>query len=146
MAIQDPFNDQFSKSQYKAIVKRACETKNTADLKAKIQTYKKMSAIKDEFEKGNSYFFSESLQNVRTLFRFRTELYEAKMNFKNKPEYKAENYMCDSCESEIDHNSHVLFCHAYSELRQGKNLNHTPDICEYLQKVLDIRTNLRLQK
>ena len=87
MTIQDPFNDQFSKNQYKTIIKRACETKNTADLKAKIQTYKKMSAIKDELEKGNSYFFSESLQNVRTLFRFRTELYESKMNFKNKPDY-----------------------------------------------------------
>ena len=80
------------------------------------------------------------------MFRFRVELYESKMNFKNKPEYKAENYMCDSCETEIDHSSHVLFCHAYSELRQGKNLNNNSDICEYLQKVLKIRTNLRLQR
>ena len=147
LGIQDPFNDQYNKKQYKTIVKRACESKNSSELRAQIQTYKKkMSAIRDELEKGNSYFFSESLQNVRTLFRFRVELYESKMNFKNKPEYKAENYMCDSCETEIDHSSHVLFCHAYSELRQGKNLNNNSDICEYLQKVLEIRTNLRLQR
>ena len=105
-----------------------------------------MSAIKDEIQKGNSYFFSESLQNVRTLFRFRVDLFESKMNFKNKVEYKSENYKCDSCETEIDDNTHVLYCYAYSDLRQGKNLNHNSDICEYLQKVLEIRTNLRLQR
>ena len=51
------------------------------------------------------------------------ELFEANMNYKNKPEYKKEKYLCDSCESQIDHNSHVLFCPSYSGLRQEKNLN-----------------------
>ena len=105
-----------------------------------------MLALRDEVKKGNSYFFSESLKNARTIFRFRVELYESKLNFKNKQEYKAEKFMCDSCENEVDTNSHVLFCPSYSVLREGKNLNSDSDLANYLQKVLDIRSKLRLNK
>ena len=105
-----------------------------------------MSALKDEVRKGNSYIFDETLKNARMLFRFRVELYESKLNFKNKTEYKNEKFMCDSCEREIDCHSHVLFCPAYSELREGKHLNSDSDLANYLQKVLEIRTELRLNK
>ena len=53
---------------------------------------KKMSALKDEISKGNTYFFKETIQNARTLFRFRVELFEAKENFKNK--YKKMRDFC----------------------------------------------------
>ena len=105
-----------------------------------------MSAIRDEVKKGNSYFFKETLENVGTLFRFRVDLYESKMNFKNKPEYKAEKYLCDSCESETDVSTHVLFCPAYAEIRKNKSLNSDSDLCEYLNRVLEIRTELRLNR
>ena len=105
-----------------------------------------MKALKDEVTKGNSYFFSESLTNVRMLFRFRMELIEAKQNFKQKPEYKAERYLCDSCEREIDENTHVLFCDSYKQLREGKDLNCDSDLCDYLRKVLSIRSELRLNR
>ena len=68
------------------------------------------------------------------------------MNFKGKPEYKRENYMCDSCESAIDHNSHVLYCPSYAALRQDKDLNSDSDLADYLQNVLEIRTELRLNR
>ena len=105
-----------------------------------------MSALRDELKKGNGYFFNETLSNARTIFRFRVELFEAKINFKNKPEYQKEKFLCDSCESEVDHNSHVLFCESYSSLRQDKDLNNDLHIAEYLQKVLNIRMNLRLNR
>ena len=105
-----------------------------------------MEAIKDEIHKGNSYFFKETLSNVRILFRFRVDLYEAKMNFKHKPEYKAEKYLCDSCESEVDVNTHVLFCPSYATLRENKSLNNDSDLAEYLKSVLEIRMKLRLNK
>ena len=105
-----------------------------------------MSALRDEISKGNKYFFQESLHNVRTVFRFRVDLYEAKLNFKNKPEYKRENFLCDSCESASDENTHVLFCPSYAILREGKNLNDDSHLAEYLQQVLEIRTNLRLNR
>ena len=105
-----------------------------------------MSAIRDEVKKGNSYFFKETLENVRTLFGFRVDLYESKMNFKNKPEYKAEKYLCDSCESETDVSTHVLFCPSYSVLREQKDLNNDKHLANYLKQVLEIRTQLRLNR
>ena len=103
-----------------------------------------MSAIRDEISKGNSYFFEETLENARILFRYRVELYEAKLNFKNK--YKTEGYQCDSCESESESNIHVLFCPAYSVLRENKSLQSDSDLCEYLKQVLEIRSKLRLNR
>ena len=119
---------------------------NNEDLKSQISTYKKMSAIQEEVRKGNAYFFRESLSTVRTLFRFRVDLFEAKMNFKNKQEYKEENYLCDSCMSAIDRNTHVLFCPSYRELREGKQWNKDTHLTEYLQQVIEIRMKLRLDQ
>ena len=105
-----------------------------------------MSAIKNENQRGNGYFFHESLFSARTLFRFRVDLFEAKLNFKNKPEYKKEGYLCDSCMSETDANTHVLHCPSYSKLREDKNLNNDTHLAQYLQKVLEIRMKLRLDR
>ena len=68
------------------------------------------------------------------------------MNFKNNPEYKKEHYLCDSCMSQIDENTHVLYCPSYSMLRENKNLNDDTHLAQYLQKVLDIRMKLRLER
>ena len=100
--------------------------------------------MKDEISKGNSYFFTDKLDNVRTLFRYRTDLFECKMNYKNK--YRKEGFNCDSCESEIENSTHVLFCPVLPVLREHKCHNSDSDLCEYLQKVLEIRTNLRLNR
>ena len=105
-----------------------------------------MSALRDEVTKGNEYFYCETLNNARTIFRFRVEIFEAKINFKHNPEYKNEKYLCDSCESEVDLNSHVLYCPSYSALRHEKNLNNDSHLAEYLQQVLEIRSKLRLNR
>ena len=113
-----------------------------------ISNYKKMSAILNEITKGNEYFFTETLENVRTIFKFRVEMNDAKMNFRNNPQYRAENYLCDSCESksEKEDNTHILFCPAYAPIRENKDLNCDQDLANYLQKVLEIRTSLRLNR
>ena len=103
-----------------------------------------MTAIRDEVTKGNNYMFKETLQKVRTLCRFRADLFEAKSNYKNK--FKNEGLLCDSCESKVDQNTYVLFCSAYAKLRDGKSLNCDSDLAKYLAKVLDIRTNHRLNR
>ena len=135
-----------SKSRFRELVKRTCKMRNEESLKEEIQTYKKMKALRDETVKGNAYFFKENLHNVRTLFRFRMELFDAKLNFKGNPEYKREKYLCDSCETEQDENTHVLFCRSYHSLREGKDLNSDSDLCDYLHRVLIIRSELRLNR
>ena len=99
-----------------------------------------MRSLCDKIEKGNGYIFKESLQNARSIFRFRAELFEAKINFKQKKEYKQEQYLCDSCETSTDEYSHALYCTAYSDLQ-----NDT-DLALYLQKVVQIRAKLRLAR
>ena len=84
------------------------------------------------------------MENARILFRYRVELYEAKLNFKNK--YQTEGYNCDSCESESESNSHIFNCPAYAKLRENLSLQSDSDLCEYLKKVLEIRTTLRLNR
>ena len=105
-----------------------------------------MKALKDEIKKGNEYFFSVSLQNVRTLVRFWVELYQAKENFKQNSEYKRENYLCDSCQTQIDENVHVLFCESYKTLREGLDVNNDSHLAWYLARVMEIRTELRLNR
>ena len=140
LGVTGAFDSEVSKTNFRKTVKDACKRRNEESLVNDIQNYKKMKALRDEVVKGNKYFFQESLNDVRMIFRFRIELIEAKINFKNKPEYKKEKYLCDSCESECDENTHVLFCWAYKSLREGKNLNSDVDLSEYLRKVLKIRS------
>ena len=140
------FDPEVSKYKFKKYVKSVCRTQNDAELYSEIKEYKKMKAIQDEICKGNKYFFQENLYNARVIFRFRVELTESKMNFKNKYEYKCEKYMCDSCQSEIDENTHVLFCHSYKNLRDGLDMNNDRDLAQYLQKVMNIRMKLRLNR
>ena len=103
-----------------------------------------MSALRDENNKGNGYFYTETLQNARVLFRFRVDLIEAKMNFKQK--YQKEGLLCDSCESKIDENTHILHCPSYFLLRQNRNINDDTHLVEYLREVLEIRGKLRLNR
>ena len=68
------------------------------------------------------------------------------MNFKNKEEYRKEGYLCEKCETEVDENTHVLFCPAFRELREGKDVNNDQELAEYLREVLSIRMQLRLNR
>ena len=69
-----------------------------------------------------------------------------KYKIKNKKEYERTNWLCDSCESKIDSNSHVIWCEAYRELREGKDLHSDKDLAEYLKKVMSIREKLNLTR
>ena len=144
--VEGLFDEGIQKLSFKRKVKEACTAANKIAIEHELSKYKKCSAMRNECMKGNSYFSNESIQNSRAIFRFRAELFEAKLNFKNKQIYKQEQYLCDSCESAVDENSHVLFCPSYRELRDGKNLQCDRDLATYLQKVLSIRTKLRLSR
>ena len=56
------------------------------------------------------------------------------------------NWLCDSCKTKIDSNSHVTWCVAYRELREGKDLKCDKDLAEYLKKVMLIRDKLNLTR
>ena len=105
-----------------------------------------MKALRDEIVKGNEYFFKLSLHDVRNILKFRMEMYNSKIDFKQNAEFKKENYLCDSCETQTDENTHVLFCSSYQKLREGLDINNDSHLAWYLQQVLEIRTELRLNR
>ena len=146
IGIDGLFNKDISKVKFKKTVKEACERKNGEELKENISKYTKMKALRDEIVKGNEYFFKLSLHDVRNIFKFRMEMYHSKMNFKQNAEFNKENYLCDSCETQTDENIHVLFCSSYQKLREGLDINNDSHVAWYLQQVLEIRTELRLNR
>ena len=71
---------------------------------------------------------------------------DAKMNFKNKDNYSKELWQCDSCEKSIESQSHLLWCPAYANLRDGKNLRDDKDLIVYIKKVMQVREELMLRR
>ena len=45
----------------------------------------------------------------------------------------------------IETQSHILYCEAYSALREGKSLSSDKDIVEYFRKVIEIRDKLGIE-
>ena len=54
-------DSHISKNEFKNRIRKACDEANQKEIYQQIQTYKKMTALRDEIRKGNSYFFTETL-------------------------------------------------------------------------------------
>ena len=87
-----------------------------------------------------------NIHDARIKFKIRTEMIDTKFNYKNDPIHRAKLWQCDSCQSSIETQDHILWCPSYSELREGKNINDDKDLIEYLKKVMKIRDNLKITK
>ena len=73
-------------------------------------------------------------------------MFKCKMNFHSQSKFKTDVWKCDSCESEIDTQSHILFCPAYTGLREGKNIDDDKDLVKYIVDVMKIREKLGFMK
>ena len=73
-------------------------------------------------------------------------MYDVAFNYKHQGNNAENLWMCSSCQSAIESQDHVLFCPAYAQLRQGKNLDSDRDLSDYLMKVLIIREKLKISK
>ena len=73
-------------------------------------------------------------------------MFNAKFNYKSDPRHANDLWKCNSCQSAIESQDHVLWCPSYSSLREGKNIDDDEDLSEYLKKVLIIRDKLNLIK
>ena len=108
-------DNDVSKNFFKRTVKTVLRKRNNSEIKSDIEKYKKMEILRKEEKKKNDYIKEEYIPNARVLFRRRCDMFDSKMNFKHNIEYKKDNYLCDSCETEQDDNLHVL----HSERLQG---------------------------
>ena len=71
---------------------------------------------------------------------------EFKFNMRNKPENANTNWMCHSCERAIETNSHVLWCPAYQNLREGKDMKSDKDLAQYIMSVLELREKFKITR
>ena len=68
------------------------------------------------------------------------------MNFSSDPKNRASLWRCDSCETNIDTQQHILFCPASKTLREGKSLECESDIVDYFIDIMKIRSKLELTR
>ena len=87
-----------------------------------------------------------TLQQTRMQFKIRTKMTNCKMNFSNDMKNRESLWKCDSCQTNIDTQKHVLFCPAYKKLREGKSLENDMDIVNYFIEVMRIREKLDLTR
>ena len=62
------------------------------------------------------------------------------MNRKSDKAYDEKLWKCDYCKN-LDSQSHILWCPAFSPLREGKSLSNDQDLVEYFKNVMKIREN-----
>ena len=52
---------------------------------------------------------------------------------------KEGGFQCLGCNREVETNSHVLSCIAYSELMVGKDMDKNRDMVDYFREVIKLR-------
>ena len=97
-------------------------------------------------------------EDVNTLFKFRTRMFNVKNNFRNQ--YRATNILCPLCKRSEDSQEHLFEC---SEIRQTLSINHQPSnishndiftndcnkllqVAQLLKAIISIREDLMLEK
>ena len=147
MDINNELRDMDMKS-FKKFINRKISQYNDNLLKNEIKSkdYKKIKQFLSENFELKEYFKIYNVEDIRLKFRIRTMMVDAKTNFKNKKEYSSDLWLCDSCSSSIETQSHLLWCPAYQNLRENKNLNNDRDLINYIRKVLEIRQDLKLRR
>ena len=68
----------------------------------------KLEIMKDEKYEQKAYLHEMSVHDSRMNFSLRSRMFDCKITYFNNPKFKAELWKCDSCETYIDSQSHIL--------------------------------------
>lgn len=139
-------DEKINLKTFKKLSKLIINEDNEKFLKNEIKKYSKLEELKNDSYGLKEYFKILNLEQARTKFRLRTKMFDTKFNFKNTKSYQHDNWLCDSCETAIESQSHILWCPAYAELREGKSLESDSDLTTYFSQVLKVRNELRLMR
>ena len=128
----------------KLSVKVSCE--KTYKTAAANYTKIKDSPMMNENFENKDYIQNMKLSDARTMFHLRSKMINCKYNFKSSPENEQKLWQCDSCQRQIETQSHMMSCPAYENFRSDKDLNCDEDLVKYFKQVLQVRDNLNLLK
>ena len=90
------------------------------------------------------YIKEMTLQEARTKFRLRSRTIKCAMNQASDPKNIADLWKCKACMVSIGTQSHILWCPAYKQLREGKSLDNDLDVVQYYLKVVKLREKLNI--
>ena len=106
-----------SKETFKETIKDRCRKRAFLNLLSAQTNHSKMSSIKYDTFKLQSYFSDGSI-DARTLFLYRTRMIRVSNNYKGT---YGENPCCPLCSSEIDNQEHLLTCSEIHEVPEDVN-------------------------
>jgi hypothetical protein len=140
--LPDVLNEKLnlSKAAWKNSIKSGMMAHSEKCIKEEFCQYSKLKnkIFENENLQLKDYIQSMKLRDARTMFRIRSGMVKTKMNMKNSRSYSMDLWKCDDCRS-MDSQSHIVWCPAYAELREGKDLNSDQDLVTYYQQVMKIR-------
>ena len=139
LGLPNIIQEKIRKVKWEKMVKKAARDKHEDELKLEVESKTKLEGIKDEDMKRKEYFHQKSLEDTRLLFRIRTRMVDLKANFKNKPAFRKDGWICEGCHNEVETNGHVMSCEAYEHVREGKNLDSDKDLVQFFKEILKIR-------
>ena len=130
------------------MVKKALSNEIEKELLISTDKLKKIKdgPMKEENFEKQAYIKEMTLNDARINFKIRTHMLDVKFNYKNDKKFSSELWRCDSCQTCIESQNHVLWCPAYRELREDKDISNNKDLIEYMKKVLLIRDKLKITK
>ena len=79
-----------------------------------------------------------SMSEARTLFRIRSKTTNVRMNQRSDKNNAKNLWKCTEC-SNIDTQSHILWCPFFASLREGKSMDSDLDLVNYFREALKIR-------
>ena len=127
-------------------MEKASKDQAEVEIKEEIErgNYSKMKDVKNEDFAMKEYMKMKSIENARTMFRIRSKMVDVKFNYKNDYRYSHELWKCEGCKSAVETQSHIMYCPAFANLREGKNIDSDLDLVQYFNQVMILR--LKLQK
>ena len=130
-----------SKTKWKYIAKEAVNKQNKLHLLEQSKSYKKLSFQKLSSEDYGlkSYIRTMNMSSARVFFAARAQmLVTVQHNYKNKPEYVANQWLCQCGEPDLQ--AHLETCSSYLHLQQGLDLKVDIDLVKFYQLVIKERT------
>ena len=132
--------EEYSKLQWKKLIKAKILELNEAELVEQSQTYKKIDFTGSKFICQN-YLREMHCNDARSFFKLKTQMMPTvQMNFMRNPEFAKNLWTCQGCGVQKDSQAHIIVCPGYANLRTNRNLNSDGDLVDYFREV--IRTRL----
>ena len=136
LGMEDANETELGKGAFRSLVNKACKEFNDVRLKDDMKDMKKLEGIKSDNCNTKPYLASKSLNEVRSIFRARTNMTEGfKGNFKNMHN----DINCVGCQQVQDTQNHSMVCPAYTDLREGMDFAKDLDMIRFFRLVMERR-------